>query len=49
MSAPKPKAPSKGKKKANTPLTRLVENAIDFLSRAIDEFQSRPKYSVEFR
>ena len=27
-------------------MERLVENALDFLSRAIDEFQDAPKYSV---
>lgn len=26
--------------------TRLTDNAIDFLNRAIDEFKDRPKYSI---
>ena len=40
------------KRKDSTDITpdalmeRLVENALDFLSRAIDEFQDAPKYSV---
>jgi hypothetical protein len=27
-------------------MSRLIENAIDFLIRAIEEFQSKPKYSI---
>ncbi len=27
-------------------MERLVENALDFLERAIDEFQESPKYSI---
>ncbi|HEX4556398.1 MAG TPA: hypothetical protein VH249_20580 [Xanthobacteraceae bacterium] len=27
-------------------LSRLIENALDFLTRAIDEFEGAPKYSI---
>ena len=35
-----------GDKSHSTPFTDLVNNALDFFTRSIDEFSTHPKYSV---